>query len=269
MDVGAPGRLVYCDAGSGPPLLLLHGMFGDHLDWAPVIEPLSNRFRVIAPDLPGFGGSDKPDAAYDHAFFIGAIRKLLDGLEVDRVTMVGNSFGGLLALLYTLDHPENVDRLVLVSSGGLQPLDAAALDRVNHFFTESSLTALTPDIQNTMFSPVFAASSTAKQAYLDKQNAKLGRPDMPAYARALARSIRFVAHTCCENRLHEIACPTLLLWGDRDIVLPPKIALQAAERIRNSRVKMLAGCGHAPQLDCPTGFTRAVEEFIGHFAVAV
>ena len=253
--------MAYLDAGSGRPLLLLHGMFGDHLDWAPVIEPLSQRFRVLAVDLPGFGDSEKPDADYDGSLFVSAIRGLLAHLQLARVTLVGNSFGGLLALLFTLEDPQSVDALVLVGSGGLQAFDEAARERAARLFSESSLQALTPAMQNAMFSPVFAADSEARQRYLDKQNAKLGREDFHAYTRALARTIRFVMQTSCHERLPDIPCRTLLLWGERDTVIPAEVAVRAAGKIPRCRVKLLAGCGHAPQLDCPGAFTRAIEEF--------
>lgn len=236
-------------------------MFGDHLDWEPVIEPLSRQFRVIAVDLPGFGDSDKPDAAYDGDFFVGAIRGLLDAAGLARATLVGNSFGGLLALLFALESPECVDALVLVGSGGLQPFDKAAVERANRAFTEQSLAALSPAAHDAMFSPVFATNAQARQRYIDKQNAKLRRSDFPAYVRAIARTIQFVLRTSCERRLAELRCPTLLLWGEQDTVMPPAIAKEAATRIVGAQVKLLEGCGHAPQLECPEGFTQAVIQF--------
>ena len=262
-------RLAYLDVGSGRPLLLLHGMFGDHLDWAPVIEPLSQRFRVLAVDLPGFGDSEKPDADYDGSLFVYAIRGLLAHLQLPCVTLVGNSFGGLLALMFTLENPQSVDALVLVGSGGLQPFDEAARQRAERLFSESSLLALTPAMQDAMFSPVFATDSETRQRYLDKQNAKLDREDFRAYARALARTIRFVMRTSYDERLPEIQCRTLLLWGDRDAVIPAEVAVRAAGRIPRCRVKLLAGCGHAPQLDCPGAFTKAIEDFAGGRSAAV
>lgn len=264
-----PLRLTYLDVGSGPTLLLLHGMFGDHLDWEPVIGPLSRHFRVIAVDLPGFGDSDKPDVVYDRDLFVGAVRTLLDCLRLPSVTLVGNSFGGLLALLFALDYPDRVDALVLVGSGGLQPLEPAAIERARRSFSEESLLALTPEIQNVMFSPVFAHDAQARLHYVERQNAKLARPDFRAYVRAISRTIQFVLRTSCKERLGDLQCQTLLLWGERDTVMPSVIAIEAAVSIRRAQVKLLQGCGHAPQLECPEGFTRALTEFVrGHVASA-
>src|ERR1051326_4820043 len=79
------------ERGTGRPLLLIHGQFGDHLDWEPVLQPLSERYRVIAPDLPGFGDSSKPDASYSAEFFTRHLKLLLDALGVDRAAVAGNS----------------------------------------------------------------------------------------------------------------------------------------------------------------------------------
>jgi pimeloyl-ACP methyl ester carboxylesterase len=149
---------------------------------------------VLAVDLPGFGDSEKPDAAYDGSLFVCVIRGLLQHLELPSVTLVGNSFGGLLAYCSHLENLQSIDALVLVGSGGLQPFDEAARERAERVFSESSLLALTPAMQDAMFSPVFATDSEARQRYLEKQNAKLDREDFRAYARALARTIRFVMH---------------------------------------------------------------------------
>lgn len=256
-----PVRLAYVDAGSGPELVLLHGMFGDYLDWEPVIGPLARQFRVLALDLPGFGNSEKPDITYDASLFVSATDGLLRAVEAPKAILVGNSFGGLVALLFALEHPDMLDGLVLVGSGGLQPFDDESRSRAERLFTYENLLALTPQGQTSMFAPIFAGTSEARHRYLEKQNAKLGRIDFPAYARALARTIRFVMHTSCETRLHELRCRSLLLWGEHDTIVPPEVALRAAARLPRCQVKLLAGCGHAPQLECPAAFVTAVEEF--------
>ena len=112
------GSLFSWQGGEGRELVLIHGMFGDHLDWEPVLEPLSRSFRVTAPDLPGFGASPRNSRhRYDAELFVNAIREVTGGR---RVTLVGNSFGGQVAMLYALAHPECVSALVLVSSGGFR-----------------------------------------------------------------------------------------------------------------------------------------------------
>src|SRR6266481_1527934 len=98
--------IFYYDHGKGPVLVLIHGMFGDFTDWDPILEPLSKKHRVIAIDLPGFGASSKPPVEYTGDFFVAALKALLDKLKIPRATLVGNSFGGIVCMLFALRHPE-------------------------------------------------------------------------------------------------------------------------------------------------------------------
>ncbi len=114
-------RRAYVRTGSGPALLLLHGLGCDHTTWAPVIDSLARRYTVIAPDLLGHGVSDKPRADYSVGGYANGMRDLLTVLGIDRVTVVGHSFGGGVAMQFAYQFPERTERLILVGSGGLGP----------------------------------------------------------------------------------------------------------------------------------------------------
>ncbi|HEX5918875.1 MAG TPA: alpha/beta fold hydrolase, partial [Nocardioides sp.] len=114
-------RRAYVRAGSGPVVLLLHGLGCDHTTWAPVIASLSRTHTVIAPDLLGHGSSDKPRADYSLGGYANGMRDLLTVLGVDTATVVGHSFGGGVAMQFGYQYPERTERLVLVASGGLGP----------------------------------------------------------------------------------------------------------------------------------------------------
>src|SRR5689334_1025645 len=114
-------RRAYVKTGSGPAILLLHGMACDHTTWDPIIRKLAKKHTVIAPDLLGHGLSDKPRADYSVGGFANGMRDLLTVLGVDRVTVVGHSFGGGVAMQFAYQFPERTERLVLVGSGGLGP----------------------------------------------------------------------------------------------------------------------------------------------------
>ncbi|OFV79742.1 MAG: hypothetical protein A2W26_03350 [Acidobacteria bacterium RBG_16_64_8] len=255
-------QVVFYDRGSGPALVLIHGMFGDYLDWEPVLEPLARKHRVIALDLPGFGDSEKPHREYTGEFFVAALHELLQALGLERATLVGNSFGGILAVLYTLSHAQSVERLVLVSSGGLRTFGGKEKQLAVERLSEENLLALTPAVHRQMFASIFAKSGPAQERYFAKQDAKLARADYPAYARTLVSSIRLVLSTCLLERLGEVRCPTLLLWGDRDIVFPVEQARQALERLPQGELEVLPGGGHALQIDCPDEFVAALERFL-------
>ena len=261
-------RVAYYDHGTGPALLLIHGMFGDHLDWEPVLEPLSAEYRVIAVDLPGFGDSDKPDVAYSTELFTEILGELVDELELRDLTVVGNSFGGELAAIYAATKPERVRALVLVSTGGLNVRGEQELELIEKNFCEANLLALTPEYHELMFGPIFTGQSEGRARYLDKQNRKLGRPDYAAYARTLARCIPLASRLDIRGYLPKLNCPTMLLWGDSDRVFPPAIAEDAVKQLQHGELHMISDAGHAPQLDNPAHFIAQLETFLATHGIA-
>jgi 2-hydroxy-6-oxonona-2,4-dienedioate hydrolase len=255
-------RTVYYERGSGPPLVLVHGMFGDFADWETVLEPLAGGFRVVAPDLPGFGASAKPDAAYDTEFFLNWLRGFLDALNIERTVLVGNSFGGEIAVLFALAHPERVQRLVLASSGGLRFYSEAERSEIQSKFSVENFKALTPAIHAWMFGAIFAEKGAAWKRYLEKQNRKLLRDDFGDYAVALYRSITTAFSLYFEEELTRLRIPVLLVWGDRDVVFPMPLAERALGLLPNGELVILEGAGHAPQLENPEEFVAALQRFV-------
>jgi len=253
-------RVVYWERGSGPVILLVHGMFGDHLDWEPVLELLAVRHRVLAVDLPGFGESEKPDENYCAEFFVAAIAEFLDQVSVRRATLVGNSFGGILALRFALAHPDRVERLILVS--GVREFSEEERTFTRQRMSRENLLRLTPEVNQQLFAPIFAKDGPAQRRYFAKQDAKLKRADYPEYARAMARSIETALTAYQPNRLGEIVCPTMLLWGEQDAVIPPDHVRSAMSQLKSGTLQLLSGCGHAPQIDDPKAFLDAIEGFL-------
>jgi 2-hydroxy-6-oxonona-2,4-dienedioate hydrolase len=252
----------YYERGRGTPLVLIHGMFGDFLDWEPVLEPLALRHRVAAVDLPGFGGSTKPRREYTGEFFVATLHELLCQLGIGKAILVGNSFGGQVAMLYALAHPDAVEKLALVNSGGFKQYSEEEIAQVAPRFSEKVIAALTPEINAVLFGGVFTKPSETSARYLEKQNAKLRREDYPAYAYSIANSIRLSLATYLMDRLPELRCPTLLVWGEGDMVLPVAQAEAALARLPFGELKRIPGCGHAPQMECPAGFLKATEMFL-------
>lgn len=267
-EVEAAGvRTVYYERGSGPPLVLVHGMFGDYTDWETVLVPLSQTFRVIAPDLPGFGVSEKPDVSYDAEFFVNWLHAFLDATKIEGAVLVGNSFGGEISVLYALAHPECVRKMVLASSGGLRFYSEAERAEIQSKFSAANLQLLTPDVHAWMFRTIFAEKGAAWRRYLDKQNAKLQRPDFNQYAEALHHAIVTAFSLYFENELIDLKMPVLLVWGDRDVVFPVPLAERALRLLPQGELVILEGAGHAPQLENPEGFVSAVERFVSRQAI--
>src|SRR5829696_4660435 len=127
-------KIRYVEAGSGPVVVLLHGLGGNSTNWAFNAPALAQKFRVIVPDQVGFGRSDKPLINYRVGTYVDFLDKFLAGLKVERATLVGNSMGGWIAAAYALKHPAKVERLVLVDAAGFAPpkeFDLAALSGLN------------------------------------------------------------------------------------------------------------------------------------------
>jgi 2-hydroxy-6-oxonona-2,4-dienedioate hydrolase len=257
-----PEQICFYDSGEGPPLVLIHGMFGDFLDWEPVLEPLAQSHRVIALDLPGFGMSSKPRREYTADFFVAVLQEFFTQLALNKIILVGNSFGGQIAILYVLQHSEMVAKLVLVDSGGFRAIPQEEASAVASRFGAPVIAGLTPEIHTLLFASVFANPSAASQLYLQRQNEKLQRPDYPAYAESVASSIRLSLSAYLLERLPEIKRPTLLIWGEKDFVLPVAQAHEALGKLRLGELKIVPDCGHAPQLECGDAFMGAIRHFI-------
>ena len=255
-------RIAYAERGRGPHLVLLHGMFGDHQDWEAVLEPLSQHFHVIAVDLPGFGASGKPPTQYSLEFYLRALHGLFTALNLTHFHLIGNSFGGQLAVFYTLLFPAQVTRLVLADCGGFRDIPRDERDQTLHAFSEQNLLHLHQFMVQYLFSPAFAHASAQKTRYLDRQSARLASADYPAYAHATAQAIRVSLDTYLFPRLHELQCATLLLWGDHDSLCPVDQARAGLKQLRDGALQVFKQCGHLPQLDSPREFLYAVISFL-------
>ncbi len=255
-------RIAFVERGQGPHLVLLHGMFGDHEDWEAVLQPLSHHFHVIAVDLPGFGTSGKPVIEYSLEFYLRALHGLFAALQLDRLHLVGNSFGGQLAIFYTLLFPAQVQKLVLVDCGGFRKIPREEREQTMRAFSESNLLHLHQFMVQYLFSPAFAHASAEKTRYIERQTARLHSADYPAYAHAIAQAIRISLDTYVFDRLREIRCATLLLWGDHDTLCPVDQARAGLKQLSNGTLQVFNRCGHLPQLDSPEEFLLAMSAFL-------
>jgi pimeloyl-ACP methyl ester carboxylesterase len=264
-------NLEYVDAGHGPAVLFVHGLLGTHLNWSHLVTVLSDGKRVIAPDLFGHGASAKPMGDYSLGAHAGTLRDLLDHLGVDRVTLVGHSLGGGIALQFTYLFPERVERLVLVSSGGLGR-------ELNPLLRAATL----PGAEFVL--PLVASKWVRDRgASMGRVLSRLGRhagPDLTEAWRGLAslsnaesrRAFLATSRAVIDvggqtvvagNRLALASrIPTLLVWGGRDRIIPPAHAVNAQLAIPGSRLEIFERAGHFPHLEDPERFARLVREFI-------
>lgn len=244
--------MFYYDRGCGPALLLIHGMFGDHLDWEPVLEPLAERYRVIAVDLPGFGESPKTATEPSPGLFVNAVTELLDKLGIECATVAGNSFGGQVAMSLGLARPDQVKKLVLITPGGLHRYAPEEIDAALERLSERNLLAFTPAIHAVVFGRLFLTQGTSMQRrYLAKQDARLARGDYAEYVRYMRRSMRLSLELCLLDQLPGLRMPVQIIHGRHDPVVRLEWIESALPLFPDGRLLVYADCAHIPQLERP------------------
>jgi pimeloyl-ACP methyl ester carboxylesterase len=264
-------RVRFLQAGSGPPVVLIHGITSSADTWAPAMAAASDGHTLIAPDLLGHGGSAKPRGDYSLGAFASGARDLLASLGHDRVTVVGHSLGGGIAMQFAYQFPERTERLVLVSSGGLGRevnllLRAAALPG-----SEWALRFLSPRWLGRAAGGVgWAGSRLGLRTGRDlgeMLHGYLSLSDGETRA-AFVHSLRAVVDPGGQrvnghDRLYLAAqLPTLLVWGERDSVIPVAHGAEAHAAMPGSRLELFRDAGHFPHLDDSARFAAVLEAFL-------
>jgi pimeloyl-ACP methyl ester carboxylesterase len=243
------GEVHLLRGGAGAPLLFLHGAGAASL-WTPAHERLARQYEVIAPDHPGFGRSTLLDGVHDVEDLVYHYLDLLDRLELDRVVLVGESFGGWIAAEIAAHSPHRVEQLVLMGAPGLRipgqmPFDvflATPQQLVGALFHDPSIAA-----------GMFPAEPTIEQIVH-------GYTEASAFARYAFSP--FLNNPKLERRLYRITAPTLVLWADDDRLVPRAHGERYAERIPNARLQTVEDCGHAMTAERPDAAGEAIAAFL-------
>jgi pimeloyl-ACP methyl ester carboxylesterase len=265
-------RLSILEAGTGPPVVALHGLGGTKGSFLPTAAELSGRFRVIAVDLPGFGDSDKPiGARYDAGFFARAATDLLDALDLERAHLIGNSLGGRVALEVGLRYPDRVDRLALLCPAlawrrerRLAPLlrlarpELALVQLAPRPLIEAVVRRLVPDADEGWTA---AGVDEFLRAYLTPA----GRAAFYAAARQI-----YLDEPHGEDgfwpRLAGLEADALFVWGRHDRLVPVAFARHVSEALPQAR-HIVLDCGHVPQVERPRRTHEVVGEFLGELTL--
>ena len=259
-DVVVDGlRLRVADAGTGPALLLVHGLTASHAVWEPTLAEFAHGWRVIAPDLPGHGESDKPDAPYTIDFFAGVMRSLMRELGVHEAVVAGSSLGGQVALELAAWYPTFTRALVLVApavgySAAMRPVGQALQVVARPGVLRASLAQLFQ--QN--FHDRRRIGHVTRRRILEE---RLTADDFPAFARAVARSLGGVL-TAEPQPFERVTQPVLLVWGRQDRLVPLRRSDRLLRRLPQARLHVLERCGHLPMLEQPTAFNRTLAGFL-------
>ena len=262
--------LAYRRAGEGPVLLLLHGIAGSSQTWLPAMRLLQRDHTVIAPDFLGHGASAKPSGDYSLGNYAAGLRDFLHVLDVERATVVGQSFGGGVALQFAYQFPERCERLALVDAGGLGREVSWLLRIVTLPGAEYVLPAvfLAPlrDCGNRVLS--FLRDQGIRSDRATEMWRSFGSLTDPANRAAFVRTMRAVidpggqAVSAMDRLYLAEAMPTLIVWGDRDKIIPVSHAYHAHEAMPRSRLEIMEGVGHFPHVEDPFRFVEILVDFL-------
>ena len=268
------GRVRYLSAGEDtgrPPLLLLHGGGTDSatLSWGGVIGPLAEGRRVLAPDLPGYGESDRPRAPYSMQYYEKVALEFVDSLGLDQFDLAGLSMGGGISLALAIYHPERVRRLILVDTYGIQatypPHFLSYLLVRIPFVTEMTyLSTRSRGMMRATLGQLVKTPESLTDELLDEVMAESRKP------RAGKAFSEFQKRELLPDRLRtnfmecldQVRAPTLIVHGSEDTLVPLQLAKEACWRIPDCRMAVLTGAGHWAQRDRPAEFLDAVEDFL-------
>ena len=254
----------------GDTVLLIHGLAGSSKTWDAVMPLLAEDHDVIAPDLLGHGESAKPSGDYSLGAFASGLRDFLAVLDVPRVTIVGHSFGGGVAMQLAYQHPQLLDRLVLVGSGGLGRevswlLRLLSLPGAEYLMplgfprpvvrvgTELGRVLKRRGISNDRVGEMWRAYSSLA-----------GASNRTAFVRTMRGVIEPGGQTIdATDRLYLAArVPTMIVWGERDAIIPVEHAHHAHAEIENSRLEIMEGIGHFPHVEDPERFVAVLRDFL-------
>jgi pimeloyl-ACP methyl ester carboxylesterase len=266
----AGARLTFADIGHGEPaVVFIHGLGAQWRVWLPTLPAVSAHRRALAVDLPGFGDSAMPAGEISIRGFAEVIERLCEQAGLGPVVVVGNSMGGFVAAELALLHPDRVERLVLVDAAGIV-FTGWERSRAMPFLRSMTVLgarvaaaarpiAARPRLRYAALSFVVhdPVSLPADVAY----HALLAAPG-PATKAALAASLSYVSHEW-GDRLKGISCPTLIVWGEGDTLIPVRHAREFARRIPGARVVTFPATGHLPMVEQPERFNATLLEFIG------
>jgi pimeloyl-ACP methyl ester carboxylesterase len=245
-SVKTEGNFKYVDEGSGPVLLLLHGLFGALSNWEGVVNAFSPRYRVIIPVMPIY---DMPIKTASVEGLVSFIEEFVKFKSLHDLTLLGNSLGGHVGLVFTLRNENNVKRLALTGSSGLFENSMGG-----SFPKRGSYEYIKERVEYTFFKPSTATKELVDEVFDITKN-------IPKCMRIVAIAKSAQRHNMAKD-ITGIKIPTLLIWGLNDTITPPLVAHEFNKLIPNSKLKFIDECGHAPMMEHPEKFNKIFQKFI-------
>lgn len=241
------GRFKYFDEGEGDVLLLLHGLFGALSNWEQVVKAFTADHRVIIPVMPIY---DMPLRSASVEGLVKFIEEFVEYKKLDNMTLLGNSLGGHVGLVYTLRNKEKVSRLVLTGSSGLfeNTMGGSFPKRGNYEYIKER-------VGYTFYDPKTATKELVDEVFQITRS-------IPKCMNIVAIAKAAQRHNMAKD-ITNISVPTLLIWGLNDTITPPMVAHEFNRLIPNSKLRFIDKCGHAPMMEHPEKFNKILRQFIG------
>jgi len=253
-------KIHYLEVGSGPDVILLHGLGGDSNNWTFTVPALASKYHVFVPDQIGFGQSDKPQINYRVATLVDFLNAFYKKVGISQAMLVGNSMGGWVAMDFTLAYPDKVSRMVLSDSAGYsqQRTGAQPLTRDLLLGLDPSTLAGTRKLMDAVFySKTFSTDAFVEQAFAQHMR----KNDSYTIDRIIDSILR--GEDMVDGKLGAVKTPTLIVWGREDALIPVASAKALNEDIAGSQLVVLDHCGHVPQVECAGPFNAALVKFLG------
>jgi pimeloyl-ACP methyl ester carboxylesterase len=236
----------YIDEGEGEVLLLLHGLMGSLSNWDGVVNQFKSKYRVLIPILPIY---DMPLITTGVKSLSKFVHKFIKFKKLENITVLGNSLGGHVALVYVLAHPDNIKAMVLTGSSGLYENAFGG-----SFPRRESIDFVREKVQYTFYDPAIATDELVNDVY------KLVN-DRHSVIRLLAMAKSAIRHNMKKD-LHKMQMPVCLIWGKDDKITPPEVAIEFNELLPNAELHWLDKCGHAPMMERPEEFNVLLGAFL-------
>jgi 2-hydroxy-6-oxonona-2,4-dienedioate hydrolase len=248
-------KIQYVEAGSGPTVILLHGLGGSSVVWNFNIGPLAEKYHVVVPDQIGFGKSDKPLVNYRIRTYVDFLDQFCKQLKIERATLVGNSMGGWIAAIFTAAFPDRVDKLVLVDAAGYAPpkdVDTRAFFSLNPT-TRAGTKIL---LSKVFYNKAFQTDAAVDQAIAARMAAGDGYT-IKSITESIIRGEDFL-----DDVVKTIKQPTLIVWGRQDGLVPLVNGERFNKDIAGSKMVVIDECGHIPNTEKPGEFNAALLKFL-------
>jgi len=249
-------KIRYLESGKGDEnIVLIHGLGASADRWEFVIPEFSKNYRVIVPDLIGFGHSDKPMVDYTAKFFTDFLSNFLNKLKIKKTNILGSSLGGQITADYTSKNQEIVEKLVLISPSGIMKHSTPALDAY-------VMAALYPNSEGAKnaFQMMAGPTRQVNQRIIEDFVKRMKLPN--AKMAFMSTLLGLKNAEILTKTLMKIKIPALIIWGENDPVIPIKYADEFVSSIQDCRFYMMDNCGHTPYVDEPLKFTKLVLNFL-------